>query len=70
MAIAITSLDHIAEIPLWVDREQMELFMDEYERSSDKQRLLGDRQKQLAAIRRVCLTCFKFSIYFVSLIHF
>jgi hypothetical protein len=68
MAIYIASLDHLAEIPLWVDREQMELFMNEYERSSDQQQLLSDRQKQLAAIRRVRLIYFSF--YVVSLNHF
>ena len=57
MAISITLLDHIAGTPLWVDREQMESFMDEYERSSDKKQLLKDRQQQLIAIRKV-LMCF------------
>ena len=64
MAISITLLDHIAETPLWVDREQMELFMDEYERSSDKKQLLKERQQQLTAIRKVlmCLLLFILSL--------
>ena len=44
----------LQKIPFWVDREQMQSFMDEYERFSHKEKLLSDRQEKLVAIRDVC----------------
>ena len=55
MAIDITLLNCITENQLWVDKEQVESFMDEYKRSSYKQQLVSDKQQQLVAIREVRL---------------
>ena len=55
MAIGITLLNCITENQLWVDKEQVESFMDEYKRSSYKQQLVSDKQQQLVAIREVRL---------------
>ncbi|KAF8548382.1 hypothetical protein OG21DRAFT_1526530 [Imleria badia] len=45
------------ETPFWVDREQMEAFIDEYKRCSDKKQMLSYRQEQLAPIRRHARQC-------------
>ncbi|KAN0081388.1 hypothetical protein V8E55_009012 [Tylopilus felleus] len=45
------------EIPFWVDIEQMQSFMDEYEHSSQKEKLLGDKQEKLVAIRGDARRC-------------
>ncbi|KAF8546470.1 hypothetical protein OG21DRAFT_1491173 [Imleria badia] len=57
MAVDITLLEHIAETPSCVDREQMGAFMHEYNRSSDKERLLSARQEQLGSIRSHARQC-------------
>ena len=54
LPVNVTLLHRIAEIPFWVDIEQMQSFMDEYEHSSQKEKLLGDKQEKLVAIRGVC----------------
>lgn len=46
-------LDHFTEKTKWVDEEQMESFVHEYNRSSDKEQFLRDRHNQLDVIRMV-----------------
>ncbi|KAG8221221.1 hypothetical protein J3R82DRAFT_1383 [Butyriboletus roseoflavus] len=41
----------------WVDREQMDVFLNEYKRSYDKEQLISDRQEQLVAIREHARGC-------------
>ena len=60
---AVTLLEHAAEEGQWVDKEQLESFIEEYNRSSDKERFLSDRQEQCFAIYQVHLNI---SLLFVS----
>jgi hypothetical protein len=43
---------------MWVDREQMESFMHEYNHSSDKEQFLNDKDEQYIAICTVRLIFF------------
>ena len=52
---SITLLDHITERVLWVDKDQMDSFLQEYDRSSDKERFLRDKRAQHDTILNVHL---------------
>lgn len=51
----ITQLELFAETTMWVDKEQLDLFILEYNHSSDKQRFLGEKRNQCSTICRVHL---------------
>ena len=52
---AITLLDSITEVAMWVEKEQVDSFTREYDCSSDKEKLLSDKEIQYHAIYKVRL---------------
>lgn len=45
----------MTEKALWIDNEQMDSFMHEYDHCSNKEQFLRDKQRQNAAVRQVHL---------------
>jgi hypothetical protein len=52
---AITPLDHITEKAKWVDKEQADSFLQEYDRFPDKAQFVRDKQAQHLIILQVCV---------------